>query len=456
MSFRNLFLCMALSMLSACYFPEASLSESEERLIKQSIIHDVSEVQPAVKVNAIMGDQARLIGFDLSHNTIRPNEKVKITYYIESLTDEAEDLEIFVHLQGNRAKMWQNLDHTPIRGLFPLRMLKKGQVLKDIQEFRVKSSYPSGKAKLFWGLFTQKGRIKIKNRDEVPHDGKERVELTSITILPPRPPAVVQAYAVQKGETLKIDGLLNEESWREAEWTKYWRDPLGRRSHANPKNNSIPQTRAKFLWSFDALYIAIESRDRNIWAKLTERDSNTWEEEVVEVFIDADGDQRNYLELQVTPANVVFDAKFAYRRSDLNQARAWDMKGWETAVSVEGTLNDSTDQDQRYIVEMKIPINEVPGAPSILSAESTPWRINLFRFDWDDAPKGHQRAAALSPPYVGDFHALEAFATLKFRKPSTSENLQQPGTEQTETGSLPLNQPSSPSSLTPVAKPAAP
>ena len=152
-----------------------------------------------------------------------------------------------------------------------------------------------------------------------------------------------------------------------------------------------------------------------MWATLTERDSDTWEQEVVEVFIDADGDKRDYLELQVTPANVVFDARFEYRRSDLKRARAWDMKGWETAVNVVGTLNKRNDRDSSYTVEMKIPLSEVPGAPTKLNIESSPWRVNLFRFDWNEAPKGRQSAAALSPPYIGDFHHLEAFAYLKFK-----------------------------------------
>ena len=453
MRFDHLLFSLALSTLSSCYFPEMSLNEAEERLIQQSLFSSASEVNPTIMVNAVMSDQARLIGIDLSHNSIRPHDIVKVTYYIESLTDEPKDLEVFVHLQGKRSKMWQNLDHTPVRGLFPLRNLKRGQVLKDIQEFRVKSSYPSGRAKLYWGPFTKKGRIKIKNRDEVKHDGRERVELAPVVILPPRPPVSVEAHAVSGAEKLLIDGQLTEQSWRAAKWTSNWRDPLGRRLNPRKKVNIIPQTRAKFLWAADALYIAVESKDQHIWSTFTERDSNTWEEEVVEVFIDADGDKRDYLELQVTPANVVFDAKFAYRRSDLKVARSWDMKGWETAVSIEGTLNDSSDQDQRYIVEMKIPLSEIPGAPVKLTGKSKPWRLNLFRFDWNDAPKGRQRAAALSPPYVGDFHALDAFASLHFREPPTPK----PANHSSETQSDldPIKTIDS-ASQSPVAKPVLP
>ena len=98
------------------------------------------------------------------------------------------------------------------------------------------------------------------------------------------------------------------------------------------------------------------------WATLTQRDSDTWTQEVIELFIDADGDRKDYIELQVTPANVVFDARFPRYRSNLKAARAWNMKGLQTGAYVEGTLNKRDDIDTRFTVEFAVPLNEVPGA----------------------------------------------------------------------------------------------
>ena len=320
-------------LLHACYFPEVSLSEADQRLIAESIVDDVTKVTPQIKINAVIEDQVRLLGVDINKKSARPQDMVEIIYYIESLTDQPEDNEIFVHLQGRRAGMWQNLDHTPVKGKFPLRKLKRGQVLKDVQTFRIKPGYPPGGAKLYWGLFRDRQRLKINNPDQVKHDGKNRVEIGRLVILPPRPPVEVNAYQLLPNETMVIDGHMNEESWQSAKWTKRWLDPLGRTS----KRSMVPNTRAKIIWESDAVYIAVESIDQHVWAKLTQRDSNTWEEEVVEVFLDPDGDKRDYLELQVTPANVVFDARFAYRRSDLTTARAWNYQGWQTQVQIKGT-----------------------------------------------------------------------------------------------------------------------
>jgi hypothetical protein len=415
--FRWLCIISALGCCVGCYFPDVSLNESEQTQVKASLFPDRDSVKPQKMVGAVIEDQVRLIGYDINKSRARPGDTVVVTYYLEGLTDEPIDSEIFVHLQGSKSGAWQNLDHTPVKGLFPLRKLRKGQVLKDVQRFKIKRRYPAGKARLFWGLFQGKRRLKILNPIEVKHDRKNRVFLGDFTVMSPRPPVKVVAYQLAPHDKLVIDGKLDEPSWRYAKWTRRWGDPLGRRRDRRGKFIKSPGTRAKFVWGPQDLYIAIEASDRDIWATFTERDSNTWEQEVVEVFLDPDGDERDYLELQVTPANVVFDAQFAYHRSDLKRARAWNFKGWETAVHVKGTLNQRDDRDTSYIVEMRLPISELPGAPKVLSATAKPWRLNLFRFDWDEAPKGRQKAAALSPPYVGDFHLLSAFAQLQF-KPS--------------------------------------
>ena len=165
------------------------------------------------------------------------------------------------------------------------------------------------------------------------------------------------------------------------------------------------------------LYLGIVAKDRDVWSTFTERDSNTWEQEVVEIFIDALGSKRNYLELQVTPANVIFDAKFDRHRSDLTKAKSWQMNGLSTAVNVEGTLNNRDDIDTQYTIEMQIPFDAVPGGRAGLKRGQ--WRINFFRFD--KLKTNRQQASGWSAPPVPDFHHLDSFGQLQFiPKPATS------------------------------------
>jgi hypothetical protein len=343
------------------------------------------------------------LGVDLSAKEVRPGERVTATYYLEALRDVG-DYKALTHLQGKARGAWQNLDHVPVHGLLPLRELKKGQLLKDVQTFRVKPTFPSGEVSLYWGLFKGKERLAHTTPEGVEHDGKRRVVVGKLKVNGKRYRPRAKARPLPQGEQVTLDGQPNDVAWRSAPWTRWWGHPSGKRA-------SPPLTRAKFLWSPTHLYLLVEARDSDVWGTLSERDSDTWTQEVIELFIDADGDRRDYLELQITPKNVVFDARFTHHRSDLAKARAWDMKGFESAVWVDGTLNERDDTDRAWFVELKVPVDEVPGAVNPLKAGQR-WRFNMFRFD---APKGKpQEAAALSPPVVPDFHALEAFAELDF------------------------------------------
>jgi hypothetical protein len=64
---------------------------------------------------------------------------------------------------------------------------------------------------------------------------------------------------------------------------------------------------------------------------------------------------------------------------------SWDIRGLKTAVHVEGTLNDPTDKDKAWTVEMAVPfavLREcVPGKPERPSPGDQ-WRVNFSRVEY--------------------------------------------------------------------------
>ncbi|MCA9546759.1 MAG: carbohydrate-binding family 9-like protein, partial [Myxococcales bacterium] len=307
-----------------------------------------------------------------------------------------------------------NLDHHPVEGLHPLRKLKKGQVVKDVQSFKVKDEFPGGEANFYWGVWKYRGdqsRLPITQAGSGAAEKDGRLKVGKVEVLGGEPRsrkaprlALAMAEKLNAGESITLDGKLDDAAWKDARPTEWWTTPDG-------SGRPGPQTRARFRYDDQFLYVGVEATDSDVWSTFTARDSNTWEQEVVELFIDADGDQKDYLELQVTPANVVFDAKFETYRSDLAKARAWDMAGFETKVFVDGTLNQRDDTDKGWFVEMKVPFAQVPGAGNPPKHGET-WRVNMFRFD---LPKGgRQEAAAFSPPVKPDFHTLDKFGRVRF------------------------------------------
>ncbi|MFA6109402.1 MAG: carbohydrate-binding family 9-like protein [Candidatus Latescibacterota bacterium] len=188
----------------------------------------------------------------------------------------------------------------------------------------------------------------------------------------------VSYYPITRAEApITVDGSLEEYPWQRAEQINGFDRIL---NDYDPVNHP---TRAKMLWDDENLYIGFACPDPDIWAIYRNEDDALWEEEVVEAFIDPDGDGRDYLELEVNPLNAVVDLKIFELlpawRSDID----WDIAGLKTAVKVMGTVNDSLAVDQGWTVEIAIPWSAMTsgigggGRPS----PGDSWRLNLYRIE---------------------------------------------------------------------------
>ncbi len=82
------------------------------------------------------------------------------------------------------------------------------------------------------------------------------------------------------------------------------------------------------------------------------------------------------------------------------------------AVHVDGTLNDPSDVDRGWTVELAIPFSSLTGMPRPRPARGDRWKFNLYRLR--QGPGQPNEGQAYSPPLRGDFHALDRFATLRF------------------------------------------
>ena len=111
-----------------------------------------------------------------------------------------------------------------------------------------------------------------------------------------------QAICGESEGTIVIDGRLDEATWKGSCKLTLVDAVTG----APPLCGTTTGT---LLWNHAYLYIGITAQDRNIWATMIQHDDVLSREEVIEVFIDPDGDQKNYIEIEVNPRNVVFDVR---------------------------------------------------------------------------------------------------------------------------------------------------
>src|SRR6516225_4467067 len=91
-----------------------------------------------------------------------------------------------------------------------------------------------------------------------------------------------------------IDGRLDDPAWEAAPWTEDFLDIEG---PSKPKPRF--RTRAKMLWDNDNFYIAAELEEPHVMGTVTKHDAIIFADNDFEVFINPNGDNHNYFELEL-------------------------------------------------------------------------------------------------------------------------------------------------------------
>ena len=184
-------------------------------------------------------------------------------------------------------------------------------------------------------------------------------------------------------EAPTIDGHLDDPVWTTAAWTEPFVDIEGLARPVAPRF----ATRARLLWDDTALYIAAQLDEPHVWGTLTERDAIIFEDNDFEVFLDPDGDNHLYGELEINALGTVWDLLLVRPYRDGGPALGgWDLRGIETAVHVDGTLNDARDTDQGWTVEIAIPwpaLRDIARDRACPPRPGDTWRLNFSRVQWE-------------------------------------------------------------------------
>ena len=253
---------------------------------------------------------------------------------------------------------------------------------------------------------------------------------------------VAHHTAYHTRNAIRIDGRLDESAWQKAPRSPRFIDIL-------TGGRTIHETRASVIWDDENLYVAFRVEEPFIHAKYTNRNDPIYYDNDVEVFI-AGRDAYYEFELNAfnTPYEVFFIWKDAYDQGGFARAPEfsldklkpfngvgftnhprggrlgqfdWSFPGRRSAVAIDGTVNDDTDRDRGWTVELAFPWR---GLAWLAKADERPlppregdvWRMDFSRFNtYKEAPPAKDSGGWVWTRHgIWDSHIPECFARIRF------------------------------------------
>ncbi|KQB42406.1 carbohydrate-binding family 9-like protein [Flavobacterium aquidurense] len=201
-------------------------------------------------------------------------------------------------------------------------------------------------------------------------------------------------------EKLSIDGDLSD-----------WKTPFsGPFVIHNSGESATQNTFVSLSWNDENLYIAYRCTDSKIIGKVQKKDSQIFNtDDLIEIFIDPDGDGQNYIEIGVNAFSSNYDMVLKCISplcGGWNTSMAFDISGLETVskITAEG-----------YNTEIKIPffsLKTVKNGNFTKPKAGTKWRGNAFRIDYGNLTEYLALQHYKSLKY--GFHQPEEFAVFEF------------------------------------------
>lgn len=401
---------VALALVCACVDQGPTQKQIDPAYIQKNLLAE-PPARMTNTVNADLGGKVLYLGNDVQVGALAPGEEVEVVHYWKVVEPPGGEWRVLAHLVGATPKDWANVDYSDMRVGHGPDKWQAGQIIRDAQKVRLPKTWASPFAELRVGLFPKGGQTAADRLPVVsgPADNESRVRTVRFAVAA-RARAGSTPYVVRKAAgPITIDGRADEAAWQSAPAS-----PVFTSAEGSPAVEG--ETRARLLWDDENLYAFVSAKDADVFNQYTKQDEPMWREDVIELFIDADRNQRGYVELQVNPNNAHFDAWFVTNRGGGTDT-AWNA-GMTSAVVVHGTRDERGDKDQGWDVEIAIPLAAVKGRDAGMRVAVPPrpgdrWRLNLVHIDTGKGIKGLAVASWNQITYQ-DFHALDRMLGVVF------------------------------------------
>lgn len=199
---------------------------------------------------------------------------------------------------------------------------------------------------------------------------------------------------------INIDGDLSD-----------WKTPfLGPFVIHDSGQKASQNTMVSLSWNDENLYIAYRSTDSKIVGKSQKKDAQIFNtDDLVEIFLDPDGDGQNYIEIGVNAFSTNYDM--------LLKCISPNCGGWNTSITfdISGLETASKITPKGFNTEIKIPFSSlqtIKNGNFKKPKTGTKWRGNAFRIDY-----GNTTEYLALKPYKSlsfGFHQPKEFAVFEF------------------------------------------
>ena len=205
----------------------------------------------------------------------------------------------------------------------------------------------------------------------------ETKDITYSDPYPLNPPTYV---CYQAPGTITVDGILSPKEWEAVPWTSDFIAIEG-----GVRLAPYYHTRAKMTHDSQGMYFAVLVEEPHVWGTITEHDAVIYHDNDFEIFLNPANDTHNYLEYEVNALGTYWDLYLSkpYRDNPV-VLNNWEFAGIQSAVHVDGTINNPNDTDKSWSVEVFIPWSSIY---QVMRREEKPnegeqIRVNFSRVQW--------------------------------------------------------------------------
>jgi len=216
-------------------------------------------------------------------------------------------------------------------------------------------------------------------------------------------------YPVRRAlSPIQIDGNLDEPAWKHASVLEF----MVQETHETP----LSHTEARVLWDDAHLYVGFKAADKDVWSYLTERDDPTCREDCMEIFFQTSPEKSAYYNFEINALGTIFDAFSPDKNFAGNYFRwkHWNCENIRVAVNIRGTLNDPTDVDEGWDLEVAIPFRSLPTLNGEPPKPADVWNFHLARYDYSVYLPEDGREITSTAPMTGPFNNYKEWLPLVF------------------------------------------